>query len=86
VLRGAIDLAGHELFRRTLEHVRYPPRGDDLVVDATAVTFIDHRGLLALADHVRDTGVRGVFRTTAPVVDRMDEILGLDELRVEVIR
>jgi anti-anti-sigma regulatory factor len=85
-LRGDIDVAGNELFRRTLEHVRCSPRGDDLVVDATAVRFIDHRGLLALADHVREAGVRGILRTTAPVLDRLAEILELDGLRVEVTR
>jgi len=57
--------------------------GDDLVVDTRDLTFIDHRGLLALARHGRRLGVRGVVLLLAPpIVHCLLELVDVPFVRV----
>lgn len=81
-LVGEVDLLSVSAFRQALAYVE-GPRGTPLDVDASALTFIDHHGLLALdaaaAREERTVVLRGGSTTAA----RLVALLSLD--RVEVV-
>ncbi len=83
VLAGEVDLADQELFAGALDRADLQPVDGELVLDATGLEFIDHRGLLALADLAERRGCTVVLRTGLPPVGRLVELLGLRRVRVE---
>jgi anti-anti-sigma regulatory factor len=82
-LHGELDAATVELFSLTLDRMNLRSTGGELVIDATGLTFIDHRNLLALAEYVRRAGERAVLRTAWTGATRLIELLDLEDVRVE---
>lgn len=77
-LGGEVDPANDDLFALALERADPRPRDGRLVVDATDLSFLDHRGLLRLADHADRHGASVVLRTSWPGVAAMVDLLDLD--------
>lgn len=82
-LVGDVDVTAAELFDSTLERTVPLWERSRPVVDASGLTFIDHRGLLALERHARRNDVELVLRTEIPVVPRLIDLLGLGAVRLE---
>ncbi|MDG4801888.1 MEDS domain-containing protein [Micromonospora sp. WMMD980] len=85
-LAGELDAAGEHLFAVALERADPQPVAGRLVLDATNLRFVDHRALLLLRDHARRRGAVAVLRTRRPAPARLIELLGLTDVRVEVVR
>ncbi|HEU5110969.1 MAG TPA: STAS domain-containing protein, partial [Micromonosporaceae bacterium] len=81
-LYGELDLASRSLLPHALANVDLVPSGGEIVVDARGIRFIDHRSLIALAEHVRPRGATLVFRTHWAGAERLVELLNLDGVRV----
>ncbi|GAA1299236.1 MEDS domain-containing protein [Saccharothrix xinjiangensis] len=81
-LGGEVDPANGDLFALALERADPRPRDGRLVIDATDLSFLDHRGLLRLVDHADRHGASVVLRTSWPGVASMVDLLDLD-VRVE---
>ncbi|MGH3996936.1 MAG: MEDS domain-containing protein, partial [Pseudonocardiaceae bacterium] len=83
-LGGELDLASRCLFPLALDRAELRPTGGELVIDAQGLSFIDHRSLLALAEHARRRAATAVLRTSLPTVARIIKILDLKDVQVEV--
>jgi hypothetical protein len=81
---GDLDGPVRDAFARALDLAEPVVVNDVLVVDGTELNFVDHRNLLALADHAARRGATAVLRTRAVGAARLLEILGLDNVRVEL--
>lgn len=84
-LAGEIDWACADLFDKALQRVLMLPGTRQLAVDASELTFIDHRGLLALDRHAGALGVTVVLRGLSSTAVQVAELLGLSDIRVESI-
>lgn len=84
VLDGEIDSFTAPLLAQALRHVRAVP-GERLVIDARSLTFINHRGLVALVDGLaRRCG--GVTLLGAPaLVTRLRPNLGVGDEVLDVL-
>lgn len=82
-LVGEVDVHATELFDTTLERTVPLWERSRSVVDASGLTFIDHRGLLALERHAHRNHVEIELRTAIPVVPRLVDLLGLQAVRLE---
>ncbi|WP_431945094.1 MEDS domain-containing protein [Micromonospora marina] len=85
-LAGELDSTNHRDFAAALERADPRPVAGRLVFDATELRFVDHRGLLHLRDHARRHGAVAVLRTPSRSPARLVDLLGLAEVRVEVVR
>ena len=82
-LSGELDATGLRFFPMALWWADLRPTDGELVIDASELTFIDHRSLLALADHARRWDATAVLLSDhLPGTPRMIEILDL-EIRVQ---
>ena len=82
-LGGEVDFNTRDLFPLALERADLWPTGGELVIDATDLTFIDHRSLIVLGQYAaRRRGV-AVLRTANPGPARLLELLDLGYVRVE---
>lgn len=84
-LAGELDLSCAPLFTvvlgRALDRVGAP----EVVIDGQALTFIDHRSLLELDRRLAGIRATGVLRSPNACVHRVAEIIGLENLEVEVM-
>ncbi|MCE3552502.1 MEDS domain-containing protein [Pseudonocardia sp. RS11V-5] len=85
VLGGEIDRTARELLARTLDRAELAPRGDELVVDAAELGFLDHRGLLLLDELGHREEAVVALRDAPAVVGRMAALLGLARIRVDTV-
>ncbi|MEV0005077.1 MEDS domain-containing protein [Micromonospora sp. NPDC050980] len=85
-LAGELDPTDERLFAAALERADPRPVAGRLVFDATGLRFVDHRALLRLREHARRHGAVAVLRTRRPAPARLVELLGLTDIRVEVVR
>ncbi|MEU4746903.1 MEDS domain-containing protein, partial [Actinosynnema sp. NPDC023658] len=83
VLDGELDLESHDLWPLALERADLPAGEDGIVIDATGLAFIDHRNLLALADHADRRGTTVVLRTPLSFPSHVLDVLGVTNVRVE---
>lgn len=84
-LSGELDATSRELFATALRRADLRPVDGELIIDATGLDFIDHRNLITLAAHARSCHATVVLRTgPATSAARIVEILGLNDVRVEV--
>ncbi|MFI9816497.1 MEDS domain-containing protein [Saccharothrix variisporea] len=81
-LGGEVDASGHDLLASLLERIDVD---GDLVVHAPDLAFIDHRGLLLLADAAGRHAGSLVLRTRAAGAARLVELLDIPDVRVEEI-
>jgi anti-anti-sigma factor len=78
VLDGEVDAFGRDAFTRLLEHTI--PDDEESTLDLSAVGFIDHSGVLALANRADEVTARGgsLRIAGAPhLVTRMCDLLGV---------
>lgn len=83
-LSGELDTTSLRLFPMALRRADLRPTDGELVIDAGELTFIDHRSLLALAEHARRWDATAVLLADLPSAARMIDILDLEEVRVQV--
>ena len=84
-LAGELDLLSAKLFPAALRRADFRRCGDRVTLDASRLSFIDHRGLMALDDHARDRGVVVVLRTKLSTPARVIEALNLTRVRVDSV-
>jgi hypothetical protein len=84
-LAGEVDVTGRRLFPLTLRRVQPAVRDGQVVVDATNLRFIDHRGLLELGAYARERGAVAVLRTPSTVTGRVIDMLNLTDVRAEPV-
>lgn len=85
-LSGELDKSCTDLFATTVERVLpVMEPADEMVIDETGLTFVDHRALLTLDHHLGRLGVQGLLRTPCSTATRLAELLGLSCLRVEQV-
>lgn len=83
-LSGEVDAFALDMFTLTLERTVPVVPGEDLRVDVRDLTFIDHRGILALARHAHRAGGRSVVLVQPPpVVPSVLELVDAPLVRVE---
>jgi ABC-type transporter Mla MlaB component len=79
MLEGEVDYFSTEALRRVLAAA--PRNGSQTVLDLSRLEFIDHHGLLALADHARsfDSGSGGMAIRGAPFwVKRLCQLIDIE--------
>ncbi|WDZ83259.1 MEDS domain-containing protein [Micromonospora cathayae] len=87
VLAGELDASNHDLFRTALRRAAPPAVDGRLVVQATDLSFVDHRCLIHLREHARSRGMDAVLlRTSRSAAARLAELLNLPGVQVEVVR
>jgi hypothetical protein len=64
-LAGEIDIAGHDLLRVALHRADLPEHRGKVVIDATGLSFVDHRGLIRISDYSVARDVTTVVHTRA---------------------
>lgn len=72
-----------ELLSLALQRADLQPHRGELVIDATGLTYIDHRALLVLAEHTQRAHATVVLRAPWPGAARLIKFLDLHEVRVE---
>jgi anti-anti-sigma factor len=78
-LGGEVDCFSADDLRRLLRAAT-PPAGD-FVLELDGLEFIDHNGLLAIADHahaLRQSGRKVQLRGTPPSFDRLTDLLAVE--------
>ena len=84
-LSGELDATSLHLFLTALRWADLRPTDGELVIDASELTFIDHRNLLALADHARRWDATAVLLSDHLLAAaQMIDIFDLEEVRVQV--
>ena len=79
-LAGDIDLASADSLQEAIEATETSGNGGDVVLDMSAVTFLDSSGLRVLVtanDRIGARGDRLVIRSPSSSVSRVLEITGL---------
>lgn len=83
-LAGELDPSNVEAFGRVLEHLELDTLGDvsdEVILDASALAFIDHHALRALDRYGDERAVAFVLRGARATVRRLIEILELPNVR-----
>lgn len=81
---GELDVTCRALFERALATVPVPADRGELVVDLSAVDFVDHRSLMMLDEWACGRATALVLRCAPPVVRHVVDVLALDRISVEV--
>ena len=85
-LAGEIDFSSAGQLADTLGRVLPLMSGPELVVDGRQLEFIDHRGLLVLDRCAGQRGIRLALCTPRKTLAQIAEAIGLQNLRVDVLR
>ncbi|MFD7160484.1 MEDS domain-containing protein [Kribbella sp. NPDC059898] len=83
VLSGQLDLFSADLLALTLRRAALEPQNGELVVDASALTFLDHNTLLRLAEYAQSLRSVLVLRTSWPGAAQLARLLDVSGVRVE---
>jgi hypothetical protein len=84
---GELDMLTDALLDSALDRADLRPDADgELVLDATALTFIDHNRLLQLVRHAEGLDARLVLRTDQPGPRRLVQLMDLPTARIEGVR
>lgn len=83
-LSGELDLSTADLFTTALDRTALPLRGNELVVDARGLDFIDHRSLLRLFEHARRRTAPLVLHVSRTGPARIVNVLDVADVRVEL--
>ena len=81
-LAGQIDALSVGLLQRTLDRTEFIHGKRPLLVNATALTFIDHQALRALDTWAGRVGTRMVMVNAGQLIGRLAELVGLDHVQV----
>jgi anti-anti-sigma regulatory factor len=82
-LAGELDLLSADLFPLALRRAAPEPREGRVLLDASKLTFIDHRGLVALDDHAHERGVPVELRTELSTPAQVIDVLSLTGVTVD---
>ena len=82
VLTGELDAANRSTFATTLERIWPLSQADILHIDATGLSFIDHRSLMVIDGVARRHRQSVALHTAAPVASRLIELLELSAVSV----
>ncbi|MEU7871887.1 MEDS domain-containing protein [Dactylosporangium sp. NPDC049140] len=83
VLAGEVDPGGHAQLQNALGRAELPADGGVVTLDARELTFIDHRALIRLVEHVRGRGAgTALLVDPGSPVARLAGLLQLGDLRV----
>jgi anti-anti-sigma regulatory factor len=82
-LSGELDATSDRLFPTALRWADLRPTAGELVIDASELTFIDHRSLLSLADHARAWDATAVLLGNLLSAAKLIDILDLTEVRID---
>jgi len=82
-LGGEIDFNTRDLFPLALKRADLWPTRGELVIDATDLTFIDHRSLIVLGQFAARRGGIAVLRTASPAPAKLVKLLDRTDVRVE---
>jgi anti-anti-sigma factor len=85
-LAGEVDYSSADQLADTLGRVLPLMSGSELIVDGRELEFIDHRGLLVLDRCAGQQGVRLALQTPRQTVTQIAEAIGLQHVRVDVLR
>jgi anti-anti-sigma regulatory factor len=85
-LAGEVDFSSADQLADTLGRVLPLMSGAELIVDGRELEFIDHRGLLVLDRCAGQRGVRLALQTPRQTVTQIAEAIGLQHVRVDVLR
>ncbi|GAB3443956.1 MEDS domain-containing protein [Actinophytocola sediminis] len=83
-LTGELDLSTADLFTTALARTALPLRDQELIVDARALDFIDHRSLLRLFEHARRRAAPLVLHVSRTGPARIVKVLDVADVRVEL--
>ncbi|GAA0919134.1 MEDS domain-containing protein [Pseudonocardia zijingensis] len=81
-LSGEVDIASAAQFRRTLDRIRVTPEAAAVVWDLSAVTFIDHRALLAMDAMADRLGLPALVPDPPRFVRRLARLISLDHVEI----
>jgi anti-anti-sigma regulatory factor len=81
-LAGEVDALSVGLLQRTLDRTDLTCDGRPLLVNAAALTFIDHHALRALDTWAGRAGTRVIMVNAGQLIDRLAELVGLDHVQV----
>lgn len=85
MLAGEVDVTGYAQLRTALDRADLTEADGEVTIDARDLSFIDHRGLLQLVEHIGRRGAATVLRVgERSVVRSLAGLLMLPDLRVEV--
>ncbi|MFI1994491.1 MEDS domain-containing protein [Actinoplanes sp. NPDC020271] len=85
-LAGEIDPGNRRTLETVLREAHPAPRDGRITVDVTALTFVDHHGLAALADYAAERGVTAVIRACPGSVPKMiADLVPMSGLEVQVV-
>ena len=79
-LRVAYLGSGNAGELRALQRIRPTPGDSKLILDMSAVQFMDHHALLSLDSYAEACAVPVFVRSTPPIVRRVARVLGLEHL------
>jgi anti-anti-sigma regulatory factor len=82
---GELDRSSVDLLELALARAELRPTDGELVLDATELTFIDHRSLNTLADHARSLDATLVLRTDQSIPRRLTKALDWDNVTIEPV-
>jgi anti-anti-sigma regulatory factor len=83
-LSGELDATSVGVFSRALWWADLRPATGEFVIDASELTFIDHRNLFSLAAHARWWNATAVLLGEIPGLAKLIDILDLQDVRIEV--
>jgi hypothetical protein len=83
-LAGSVDTFSVGHLATALQRIGVPPLGEQVVIDVSAVEFIDHRALLRLDQYTARRWATLVLRSAPRMVARLMGILPLRAVRLEV--
>lgn len=86
VLDGELDMATEDLFAGALRRTDLAARDGEVTVDATGLSFVDHRSLLILQRYAASRDFTVALRTRLSAAARMAELIELSRVRVEIAR
>lgn len=81
-MSGEVDAFSAPQFRRALERVRPDPHSVVLSWDLSAVTFVEHRALLAMDAMADRLGLPVLVRHASPAVRRLAQLLALERVQI----
>ena len=81
-LTGSLDAAGEDLWAATLDRVLPLCSADTVNIDARELEFIGHRQLVLLDGHCAAHGRVAVLHSRQPLLHRLVDLFGFDNIRV----
>jgi anti-anti-sigma regulatory factor len=82
-LGGEIDLTVQTQFAHALQRAAIKTTRPELMIDGTALDFVDHRALLSLRDYALASGATAVLLTSSRLPNRLMQMFAMEGIRAE---